>query len=54
MTGLTQATAEAIQVQNYGIGGHYVPHWDHSLDRDEPFDDGGNRIASVLFYVRSF
>lgn len=51
MTGLTQKTAEAIQVQNYGIGGHYVPHWDHRIQRQTCFEGAGNRIATVLFYV---
>lgn len=52
MTGLDQTSAEAIQTQNYGIGGHYVPHWDHRIERDVPFEDGyRNRIATTLFYV---
>lgn len=28
MTGLTMDTAEELQVVNYGIGGHYEPHFD--------------------------
>lgn len=28
MTGLTTDTAEELQVVNYGIGGHYEPHFD--------------------------
>lgn len=51
MTGLSGNTAEALQVQNYGIGGHYVPHWDHRQKYEKPFDLPGNRIATVLFYV---
>lgn len=51
MTGLQQATAEPIQVQNYGIGGHYDLHWDHRIKRDIPMVGHGNRIATVLLYV---
>lgn len=52
MTGLTTATAESFQTQNYGIGGHYNLHWDHRLKHEAKFDHyTGNRIATVLFYV---
>jgi prolyl 4-hydroxylase len=54
MTGLSVETAEQLQTQNYGIGGHYVPHWDFRIKTEINFEGGtGNRIATVLFYVNS-
>ena len=48
-------TAEMLQVQNYGIGGHYIPHWDHQIKRIPGYSvkkaDKGNRVATMLFYV---
>lgn len=52
MTNLSQQYAEPLQTQNYGIGGHYVGHWDCFMKWDKPFESDGNRIATVLFYVR--
>lgn len=54
MTGLTVSTAEDLQVVNYGIGGHYEPHFDFArADEVNAFSSlgTGNRIATVLFYV---
>lgn len=28
VTGLNMETSEELQVSNYGIGGHYEPHYD--------------------------
>lgn len=58
MTGLTTSTAEFLQIQNYGIGGHYQPHFDFIPNFEkqiinEVFDHG-NRVATILFYVRIF
>ncbi|XP_064394086.1 prolyl 4-hydroxylase subunit alpha-2-like [Halichondria panicea] len=58
VTGLTLETAEPLQVCNYGIGGHYEPHYDfamegvhrHILDA-VTLGGSGNRIATVLFYI---
>lgn len=52
MTSLSQQHAEPLQIQNYGIGGHYIGHWDCFMQWDTPFESDGNRIATVLFYVR--
>lgn len=30
VTGLDMDTAEDLQVVNYGIGGHYEPHFDYA------------------------
>ncbi|XP_055380893.1 prolyl 4-hydroxylase subunit alpha-1 [Condylostylus longicornis] len=54
MTGLNMETAEELQVVNYGIGGHYEPHYDFARkDEKNAFKDlgTGNRIATVLFYM---
>lgn len=46
---------EHLQIANYGIGGHYEPHFDHARDDEDKFTDlgMGNRIATLLFYVSS-
>jgi len=50
---LTLDTAEELQVVNYGIGGHYEPHYDFARKREvESFENWrGNRIATALFYM---
>ncbi|KAL1229030.1 Prolyl 4-hydroxylase subunit [Trichinella pseudospiralis] len=52
MTNLNMETAEDLQIANYGIGGHYEPHFDMSTrDEVDPYEHGhGNRIATALFY----
>eukprot|EP00058_Branchiostoma_floridae_P022143 XP_002607633.1 hypothetical protein BRAFLDRAFT_59428 [Branchiostoma floridae] len=53
VTGLTMETAELLQVVNYGIGGHYEPHFDCAT-KDEEFaldPNEGDRIATMLFYM---
>lgn len=50
MTGLTTATAEVLQVSNYGLGGHFKPHYDFFEFESEQFKNN-NRIATVLLYV---
>ncbi|VDM79588.1 unnamed protein product [Strongylus vulgaris] len=54
MTNLEMETAEELQVQNYGVGGHYDPHFDHARKEEtESFKSlgTGNRVATVLFYM---
>lgn len=54
ITNLTTKTAEELQVLNYGIAGHYEPHFDFAR-KDEPnaFKSlgTGNRIATWLTYL---
>ncbi|VVC31293.1 Hypothetical protein CINCED_3A000530 [Cinara cedri] len=50
-TGRNTQTAEDYQIVNYGLCGHYMPHYDvfskkHSLSRQF-----GNRLMTVLFYL---
>ncbi|XP_041485147.1 prolyl 4-hydroxylase subunit alpha-1-like isoform X3 [Lytechinus variegatus] len=50
-TGLDLDTAEDLQVVNYGIGGHYEPHFDFARVADAYEGGIGNRIATMLFYM---
>merc|ERR1712002_12034 len=52
-TGLDIEYAEQLQIANYGIGGHYEPHFDHAREEEDKFTDlnMGNRIATLLIYT---
>ncbi|KAH7943910.1 hypothetical protein HPB52_012952 [Rhipicephalus sanguineus] len=53
-TGLSLESAEAYQVSNYGLGGHYTPHLDaFEFDKVASRIDlaNGNRLATVLMYL---
>lgn len=54
MTGLSMLSAESLHVVNYGIGGLFSSHFDWTRTTDKTFENSGagNRIATVLFYVR--
>lgn len=49
-------TAENWQIVNYGIGGHYLSHYDYYTKKDEELlleAGSGNRIGTFMFYVRN-
>uniref|UniRef100_A0A336MJ21 procollagen-proline 4-dioxygenase n=1 Tax=Culicoides sonorensis TaxID=179676 RepID=A0A336MJ21_CULSO len=49
MTALSAEYSEPLQIASYGIGGHYVPHYDwFGYRRDVPERD---RIATLMFYM---
>ncbi|KAH8267691.1 hypothetical protein KR026_003421 [Drosophila bipectinata] len=53
LSSLDMNYAEELQVANYGIGGHYEPHWD-SFPENHVYDEGddrGNRIATGIYYL---
>lgn len=57
---MDKSECELVQIANYGMGGHYVPHYDY-LIVDRPPDKrhlaparevaAGDRTATVMFYV---
>ncbi|CAI2736618.1 unnamed protein product [Schistosoma spindalis] len=53
VTGLSLETAEDLQVGNYGLGGHYAPHFDFGRKREKDAFEvkNGNRIATIIFYL---
>uniref|UniRef100_A0A182PQA7 procollagen-proline 4-dioxygenase n=1 Tax=Anopheles epiroticus TaxID=199890 RepID=A0A182PQA7_9DIPT len=55
MTDLAMSAAEQLQVGNYGVGGHYLPHYDYGVPEDGkevyPAIGKGNRIATVMYYL---
>lgn len=54
ITNLDMSTAEELQVVNYGIGGHYEPHYDFARREERNAFKSlgtGNRIATWLNYM---
>ncbi|XP_055381326.1 uncharacterized protein LOC129611927 [Condylostylus longicornis] len=45
---LDMRSSEALQICNYGIGGHYEPHVDYSFDPEAYESD---RTGTILFYM---
>jgi len=53
VTGLNMETSEELQVSNYGLGGHYEPHYDFARQEEKNAFASlgtGNRIATWLIY----
>ncbi|XP_069123787.1 prolyl 4-hydroxylase subunit alpha-1-like isoform X1 [Argopecten irradians] len=53
-TGLDMTTAEDLQIANYGLGGHYEPHFDFARKEETHAFKSlgtGNRIATWLTYM---
>ena len=50
ITGLGTKDAERLQMANYGIGGHFVPHKDPYGFITDDWKHSGDRIATWLFY----
>lgn len=48
---LNMETSEELQLLNYGLGGHYVPHYDYLSVVDAQFEKQGNRISTWMFYL---
>lgn len=58
---MTDSHCELMQVANYGMGGHYTPHYDYLIvDRPKEERDqveerelyAGDRTATVMFYLK--
>lgn len=54
VTGLSTESAEPYQVVNYGVGGHYTPHYDFFYAKTLKFRreyPNGQRLATFLIYL---
>ncbi|TMW48452.1 hypothetical protein DOY81_006471 [Sarcophaga bullata] len=51
VTGLNVDHAEDLQIANYGMGGHYEPHFDFFTEDLNINEEEGNRISTAIFYL---
>ncbi|XP_066933812.1 prolyl 4-hydroxylase subunit alpha-2-like [Clytia hemisphaerica] len=52
ITNLNMKSADQLQVNNYGLGGHYEFHYDWARNNvQEVFGPRGNRIATLMYYL---
>lgn len=53
MTSMTVDTAEELQVVNYGIGGHYEPHFDFArVSQNYERNHNSKTIKSIDYFYR--
>ena len=50
ITGLNMETSEELQVSNYGMGGHYEPHFDFAKVSET--DIGAILILQIMYYAQ--
>jgi hypothetical protein len=51
MTGLSMETSEPLQIQNYGVGGHYYGHYDVMEASPDMDISRLHRAATLMLYV---
>ncbi|XP_061394316.1 prolyl 4-hydroxylase subunit alpha-2-like [Musca vetustissima] len=51
ISGLDYSNAEDMQIVNYGLGGHYGPHFDFFTESSWFTPEDGNRISTAMFYL---
>ncbi|XP_037730685.1 prolyl 4-hydroxylase subunit alpha-2 [Drosophila subpulchrella] len=51
MTGLNMDMSDAFSLINYGLGGHYIMHYDFFNFTNKIRKRQGDRLATVLFYL---
>ncbi|XP_016959942.1 prolyl 4-hydroxylase subunit alpha-1-like [Drosophila biarmipes] len=51
LTGLSMEMSDAFSLINYGLGGHYISHYDYFNMENQIRQRQGDRLATVLFYL---